>query len=100
MCLKPTMSVEAMIEIATEGVKKFRPGAELYIRPMYWAERWLRMSSVPPDPESTRFCLRLRGADASADRLSMTLSPFRRPTIEPCRSKPRPAASIPTTGGR
>jgi branched-chain amino acid aminotransferase len=57
MCLKPTMSVEAMLDLAREGVKKFRPGAELYIRPMYWPEQSSATSAVAPDPDSTRFCL-------------------------------------------
>src|SRR6201989_3408889 len=35
MCLNPTMSIEAMLELARQGVKKFKSGAELYIRPMY-----------------------------------------------------------------
>lgn len=40
------------MEVALEGVKKFGPGAELYVRPMYWAEDGA-MGSVPmPDPES------------------------------------------------
>src|SRR5271166_1520622 len=39
MWLKPIMSEAAMVELAREGVRKFGPGAELYIRPMYWAER-------------------------------------------------------------
>src|SRR5947209_331178 len=39
MGLKALMSVEAMLELAREGLKKFKPGAELYIRPMYWAEQ-------------------------------------------------------------
>ena len=56
MWLKPIMSEEAMAELAREGVGKFSPGAELYIRPMYWAERGGAIS-VPPDPDSTRFCL-------------------------------------------
>jgi branched-chain amino acid aminotransferase len=56
MWLKPFMSEAAMIDLAREGLKKFGPGAELYIRPMYWAERGGAVS-VPPDPESTRFCL-------------------------------------------
>ena len=30
-------------------MKKFAPGAQLYIRPMYWAER-NGVGSVPPDP--------------------------------------------------
>src|SRR5271154_5522991 len=56
MWLKPTMSVEAMAELTREGMKRFAPGAHLYIRPMYWAER-NGVGSVPPDPESTRFLL-------------------------------------------
>jgi branched-chain amino acid aminotransferase len=56
MCLKPTMSVEAIVELVREGVRKFRPGAELYIRPMYWPEQ-SGATAVPPDPDSTRFCL-------------------------------------------
>jgi branched-chain amino acid aminotransferase len=58
MWLKPAMSVEAMTELTREGMKKFAPGAHLYIRPMYWAER-NGNGSVPPDPDSTRFCLSL-----------------------------------------
>src|ERR1700733_9917659 len=46
MGLKPTMSVEAMVALAAEGVKKFNRGAELYIRPMYWPEGG---SAVAPD---------------------------------------------------
>ena len=38
MCLKPTMTVEAIIESRARGSKSSKPGAELYIRPMYWAE--------------------------------------------------------------
>src|SRR3974390_102408 len=45
--LKPTMSVEAMLELSQEGLKKFAPGAHLYIRPMYWAEH-SGVGSVPP----------------------------------------------------
>ena len=37
-----------MVALAQEGVKKFRPGAELYVRPMYWAEQG-GATSVQPD---------------------------------------------------
>ena len=38
---------------------------------------------MPPDPETTRWCLTLYDAPLrKADGFSMTLSPFRRPTIE------------------
>ena len=56
MWLKPTMTAEAIEQLAWDGIKKFAPGTELYIRPMYWAER-NGPGSVPPDPESTKFLL-------------------------------------------
>jgi branched-chain amino acid aminotransferase len=80
MCLKPTMSVEAMVELAREGMKKFSPGAELYIRPMYWAEHGSLTSSVPPDPDSTRFCLCLYEAPLPQPTgVAITRSPFAKP---------------------
>jgi branched-chain amino acid aminotransferase len=80
MCLKPTMSVEAMVELTREGMKKFRPGAELYIRPMYWAEHGSLMSAVPPDPDSTRFCLCLYEAPLTQPTgASITRSPYAKP---------------------
>ena len=82
MCLKPTMSVEAIVELAQEGMKKFSPGAELYIRPMYWAER-NGPTSVPPDPESTRFCLTIYEAPLPKPTgIAITRSPYRKPTAE------------------
>ena len=69
MCLKPTMSVEAMLELTREGMKKFKPDAELYIRPMYWAEHGSLMSSVPPDARfDSLLPMSLRGAIAEVDR--------------------------------
>jgi branched-chain amino acid aminotransferase len=80
MCLKPTMTVDAIVELTGEGVKKFKPGAELYIRPMYWAEHGSLTSSVPPDPDSTRFCLCLYEAPLpEPSGVSITRSPFMKP---------------------
>ena len=80
MSLKPTMTEEAIVELALEGVKKFKPGAELYIRPMYWAERSAATSSVPPDPESTRFCLCIYEAPLPPPNgVSITRSGFAKP---------------------
>jgi branched-chain amino acid aminotransferase len=82
MWLKPIMSDEAIFELAREGVKKFAPGAPLYIRPMYWAER-NGPTSVPPDPESTRFCLSIYEAPLTAPTgVSITRSPYRKPSAE------------------
>ena len=79
MSLKPTMSVEAMLEIAREGLKKFRPGAELYLRPMYWPEQGGPIS-VPPDPDSTRFCFCMYEAPMPEPTgSSITRSPYMKP---------------------
>ena len=80
LCLKPTMSEQAMVELTLDGLKKFKPGAELYIRPMYWAEAGGLTSSVPPDPESTRFCLCLYEAPLPEPTgVSITRSAFAKP---------------------
>ena len=80
MCLKPTMTVEAMLALTREGMKKFKPGAELYIRPMYWAEHNSPTSAVSPDPDSTRFCLCLYEAPLPQPTgVSITRSPYAKP---------------------
>ena len=56
MWLNPIKTAEEMAAIAWDAIKKFPKGAELYVRPMYWAEEG-GIGSVPPKPESTRFCL-------------------------------------------
>jgi len=79
MWLKPTMSEGAIEDLAREGVKKFKPGAHLYIRPMYWAEH-NGPGSVPPDPESTRFCLSIYEAPLpDLTGVSITRSAYAKP---------------------
>ena len=80
MGLKPTMSVEAMVALVGEGVKKFSRGAELYIRPMYWPEGGSATSAVAPDADSTRFCLCIYEAPLPAPTgVSITRSPYAKP---------------------
>lgn len=77
--LKPVMAAGEIIELCQEGLKKFPNNAELYIRPLFWAEGGF----VVPDPETTRFCLTLYDAPLPDPKgFSVTLSPFRRPTLE------------------
>lgn len=80
MGLEPTMSAESIYELAWEGIRKFPTGAELYIRPMYWAEESGHNSSVPPNPESTRFCLCLYEAPLPKPTgVAITRSAFAKP---------------------
>jgi branched-chain amino acid aminotransferase len=80
--LKPTVSVEEWVKLAKDGIARFDHDASLYIRPMYWAERggpWVQ----EPDPDSTRWCLVLFEAPMRTPTgFSITLSRFRRPTME------------------
>ena len=79
LCLKPTMSVEAIVELAREGVKKFTPGAELYIRPMYWPEVE-RGELGAAGPGFYRFCLCIYEAPLPQPTgVSITRSPFAKP---------------------
>ncbi len=80
--LKPTVSAEEWVGLAREGIKRFDGQTALYIRPMYWGEKeglWIQA----PDPESTRWCLCIYEAPMRPPKgFSITLSPFRRPTLE------------------
>jgi len=80
MCLKPAVTIETWAALAKEGLRRFDRDAELYIRPMYWAED-AAGGAVRPDPETTRWCLTLYVAPLPKPTgTAITLSPYRRPT--------------------
>lgn len=80
--MKATVTAEAIVELAREGARKFDGKTALYVRPMYWAEGD-GPSAILNDPETTRFLLCLYEAPmGEPGASSITLSPFRRPTIE------------------
>jgi branched-chain amino acid aminotransferase len=82
MGLMPLVAAQTWIGLAREGLKRFERDAELYIRPMYWAEEG-GPGGVRPDPESTRWCLTLYAAPFPKPAgTAITLSPYRRPTPE------------------
>ena len=82
MCLKPLVAKQTWIGLVRDGLKRFERDAELYIRPMYWAED-AAGGAVRPDPETTRWCLTLYVAPLPKPTgTAITLSPFRRPTRE------------------
>ena len=81
--LKATVEAAEIERLAWEGVKKFDGKTAIYIKPMYWAEHG-SFSVVAPDAESTRFALCLFEAPMGSPSAgsSLTVSPFRRPTVE------------------
>lgn len=83
LAMTPTMRWEEILELAREGLRLFDRDAAVYIRPSYWPERGHPASVVAADPDSTRFALTLWEAPMPVpSTMSVTLSPFRRPTLE------------------
>jgi branched-chain amino acid aminotransferase len=80
--LKPVVATETWIGLAREGIARFGANAELYVRPMYWAQHGSG-GGVLFDPETTNWCLCIYEAPMpAASGSAITLSPFRRPTME------------------
>ncbi len=95
MGLKPLHEVGELLEIAADGISKFASGAELYVRPMYWAQGGF----VAADPETTKFCFCLHESPIpEPNGFSMTLSPFRRPTYEMAPTNAKAACLYPNSG--
>lgn len=96
--LKPMVGVEEMVALTFEGLKRFDGQTAVYIRPMYWAEHGGYMG-VPAEPESTRFCLCLYESPMiSPSGFSVTVSPFRRPTIETMPTNAKAGCLYPNNG--
>jgi branched-chain amino acid aminotransferase len=80
--LKPIVDTETWLGLAREGIARFDANAELYIRPMYWPQT-ASGGGVLFDPESTNWCLCIYVAPLPPPTGSaITLSPFRRPSME------------------
>ncbi len=80
--LEPTMQPADIVALVRTGAAKFKRDSELYVRPMYWAEAD-SPDGFLPDPASTRFCLSMYIAPLPAPTgASLTVSKFRRPTLE------------------
>jgi branched-chain amino acid aminotransferase len=80
--LNVAVSVGTWRELVADGRRRFAEDAELYIRPMYWAESGFG-GGVLFDPESTNWCLSLYEAPMPEPvGTNITLSPYRRPSAE------------------
>ena len=83
LMLKPTVTVEAMLDLIHEGLEGFAPDAAIYIRPMYWGIHGSELGLVP-SREETGFAICLEevpmyGADKTT---TLTRTRFRRPVLE------------------
>lgn len=82
LLLEPTLTGEAIEALTRDGLAKFAPGTDAYIRPMYWAEDGAA-GVLPPDPASTDFALCLEAMPMVEPKgFTLTTTRFRRPTME------------------
>lgn len=80
--LAPTFTGAEIEALTREGLKKFAPGTDVYIRPMYWAEE-SDAGTVPPLASSTDFALCLEAMPmVEPSGFTITTTRFRRPTLE------------------
>lgn len=80
--LHPTLTVDQIVALATEGLEKFEPDSAVYIRPMYWSTEGTP-SVVLADPESTTFalCLELLNMPRADAVQTLTRTSFVRPLL-------------------
>ncbi len=95
MGLQPMLTAGEIEELAREGVGRFPRDAELYIRPMFFAESgW-----IYPDPESTRFALSVYESPLPKPTgFSICLSPFRRPAPDMAPTDAKASCLYPNSG--
>jgi branched-chain amino acid aminotransferase len=74
--LQPMLSAGEIEELARDGIRHFPHGAELYIRPLFFAEDGF----IVPVPESTRFALTVHELPMpKPSGFSVCVSSYRRP---------------------
>ena len=66
--LKPVVDTETWLGLAREGIARFAANAELYIRPMYWAQNGSGGGVLFDAGDDELVPVHLCGADAAADR--------------------------------
>ena len=93
--LKALKSAVEIEELTRAGIAKFPKDAQLYLRPMFWAADGF----VDVDPESTQFSVSVYDSPLPAPQgFSVTLSPFRRPSIEYAPTDAKAACHYPNAG--
>ncbi|WP_151717722.1 branched-chain amino acid aminotransferase [Gemmobacter serpentinus] len=83
LMITPTMTPEAMLDIAREGLKPYGKTKAVYIRPMYWAIDGSDLGIAPLEG-SSQFALCLEAVPMAPAEASTTLTRtrFRRPVLE------------------
>ncbi|MEX0282443.1 MAG: branched-chain amino acid aminotransferase [Arenibacterium sp.] len=83
LMLKPTVSVDDMVEIVKEGLSAYSKDSAVYIRPMYWGING-DVTAIIPSEDETGFAICLEEIPMAPPEASATLTRtrFRRPVLE------------------
>ncbi len=95
MGMKSPVSAEEIERLCREGVAQFPADAELYIKPILWAEEgWIH-----PDPASTRFMVHIFNAPLpEASGMGICISSYRRPAPDQAPTDAKAACHYPNAG--
>ncbi len=92
MGLAPTKTVDEMVDLAWDGIRRFAAHEALYVRPMFFAGSGF----VIPDPNSTEFTMVLEVMPLPEPTgFSAGLSRFRRPSPETAMTEAKTGALYP-----
>ncbi|MEO0386513.1 MAG: branched-chain amino acid aminotransferase [Pseudomonadota bacterium] len=98
MGLEPPMSAEEIEGIIRDGIRRFAPGAPLYLRPMMWSVEG-SAAIIDPLPEATAMAICLEGlALPEPGDFALTVSPFRRPRQDTALTEAKAACLYPNNG--
>ena len=93
--LKPMLTAGEIEDLCWDGIRRFPAGAELYVRPMFYAEQGF----VAPDPDSTVFALVLTESPLPPPNgFSACVSRFRRPTPDSAPTDAKASCLYPNAG--
>jgi branched-chain amino acid aminotransferase len=95
MGLAPPMEADALAALFREGIGRLGTEVPLYLRPMMWSREG-SPAIIDPDPASTAVAVCLEGLPLrSPGRMSLTVSPFRRPTRDSALTEAKAACHYP-----
>ncbi|MFZ8940390.1 MAG: branched-chain amino acid aminotransferase [Gemmobacter sp.] len=83
LMIDPTMTAEAMADLAREGLRPYGPGAAVYVRPMYWAIAGSDLGIAPARGQTGfALCLEEVALPDFERPTTLTRTRFRRPVLE------------------
>lgn len=95
MGMDPVMEGPEIAALIREGIKRFAPGAALYLRPMMWSTE-ASPALIDAEPGSTAFAICLEDLPMpEPSGLSLTVSPFRRPRQDTALTEAKAACLYP-----